>query len=165
MGIQQLLYVALGVILVGIAVVVSLFLFRTYAMNRHREAMVSEMNRLMVDAIAFKKIPTSMGGGGGVYWGYAPGGSEPYNGHIGSPANSGFRMLGPDVNYFVELWAEGAYPQRVKIIASSKIYGEGNFWSNTYNARIIASFDAEGNVIYSHIADRNGFQITGEWRR
>ncbi len=165
MGSQQLLFLVLVVIIVGIAVVSGIMMFRTQAMHSHRQSIVMQMNQYMVEAIAYKKLPTSMGGGSGVFWGYAPAGSESYRNHIGNPSNDGVRIVTDDVNYFIEWWVEGAYPQRVKIIASSRIYGEGNFWENTYNARVVASFDANGKVIYSAVADRNGFQFTGDWNR
>jgi hypothetical protein len=165
MGSQQIILIILGVIIIGVAVVLGINMFNRQALNAHRQEIVSEMGNMMVEAIAYKKMPLSLGGGSGTFRGYMPAGAESYRGHIGSPANTGVRVITPTVNYFIEYWAEGAYRQRVKIIASSKVYGEGNHWSNTYNARIIASFDKEGKVIYSSNPNMNGYQITGDWRK
>ncbi len=164
MGLQQILLIVLSVIIVGIAIAVGFAMFQSQAMRSHRQAIVSQINTMMVEALAHQKTPASMGGGGGRLWGYAPAGSVPHNGHIGSPANAGVKIETDEVNYFIEWWAEGSYPQRVKIIASSKIYGEGNSWSNVKNARIIAFFDAYGALIYSTNPNMSGFMTTGNWK-
>lgn len=165
MGAQELLKIGLVVIVVGIAVLIGIFLFKTHAMHAHRQSIVAQMNQIMVEALAYSKLPTNLGGGGGGFWNYIPEGGESFRGHIGNPPNQGFKVTLHDVNYFVEIWVPGAYPQRVKIIASSLIYGEGNYWPNTYNARILASYDADGKVMFTPIADRNGIIITGDWNR
>lgn len=164
MGSQQLLLIVLGVIIIGIAFTVGIAMFNRQALLSHRREIVAEMNQMMVEAMAYKKMPASLGGGSGRFWGYMPSGAEPYTRHIGSPGNGGARLLTDTVNYYIEWWAEGAYPQRVKITASSTLYGEGNYWPNTYNARIIASYDAAGKLLRgSTNPNQNGFQITGDW--
>lgn len=37
------------------------------------------------------------------------------------------------------------------------LYGESNYWNNTYNARIVAVFDNTGKL------DENGFQYSQNW--
>ncbi len=166
MGLKQILMVSLSVIIVGIAIMVGIGIFSRQAMLAHRRDMLAQMNQFVVESIAYSKMPKSMGGGGGYVWGYMPSGAETYTAHIGAIANSGVRIQTNEVNYFIEWWAEGAYPQRLKIIASSKLYGEGNYWVNTYNARIIASYDAWGNLLFgSTNPNQNGIQITGDWKR
>ena len=163
MGLQQLLLVILGVILVGLAVLAGVVMFQHQAMMAHRQAIIVEMNQTMLDATAYNKLSRRMGGGGGSYWGFLPAGAVTYSAHIGSPANVGYKLETTEVNYFVEYWAEGSYPQRVTVTASSKLYGEGNYWANTYNARIVASFDANGMIITN--SSRKGFVISGNWKK
>lgn len=163
MGQQQILLITLSVIITGIAIIAGISMFRHQALISHRDDIISRMNDFMAQAVAYKIRPQSMGGGENSFWGYTPPGAESFDGHIGSPANDGVRLETDDVNYFIEWWPEGGYPQRIKIIASSKRYGEGNSWSNPRNARIVAYFDDDGKVIYSSNPNRNGFMITGNW--
>lgn len=166
MGTQQLLLIVLGVIVVGIAITVGILMFNRQAMLLHRQEIVAQMNNYVTDALAYKRTPRSLGGGSGTFWGFNPTGSEEYSAHIGSPANTGLRIITPTVNYFIEYWAEGSYPQRIKIIASSKVYGQGNSWSNTYNARITANYDANGQIIIIRSnANLNGYMISGDWKK
>ncbi len=165
MGLQQILLITLSVIIVGIAIAVGFTMFQSQALRAHRQDIITQLNNMMVEAIAYQKTPASMGGGAGRLWGYAPSGSVPHNGHIGSPANNGVRVDTADVNYFIEWWAEGSYPQRIKIIASSKLYGEGNSWTNPKNARIVVYYDAYGSVIYSTNPNMSGFMMTGNWKK
>lgn len=166
MSLQQILMVVLGVILVGIAVSVGIVMFNDQLKKAHQREILAQMNSLVTEAIVYKKMPRSSGGGNGSFLGYSPPGSEAYSNHIGSPANSGAMISTNDVNYFIELWAEGAFPQRIKIIASSKIYGEGNYWQNTYNARIVASYDAQGKLLGgSTNPNQNGITFTGDWKK
>jgi hypothetical protein len=131
---------------VGIAVSVGIVMFNDQLKKAHQREILAQMNSLVTEAIVYKKCPDPPEVNGS-FLGYSPPGSEAYSNHIGSPANSGAMISTNDVNYFIELWAEGAFPQRIKIIASSKIYGEGNYWQNTYNARIVASYDAQGKLL------------------
>ena len=71
MGQQQLLLIVLGVIIVGIAVVVGINLFNANATNANRDAVVSDLNNLGAMAQQFYKKPTSMGGGGNLFTGWA----------------------------------------------------------------------------------------------
>jgi len=71
MGQQQLLLIVLGVIIVGIAVVVGINLFNANATNANRDAVVSDLNNLGAMAQQFYKKPTSMGGGGNTFTGWA----------------------------------------------------------------------------------------------
>ena len=161
MGLQQIIMIVLGVILVGIAVTVGIVFFNRQAMISHRQSLIQEMNTIMTDAIAYSKMPHSLGGGAGSMWGYMPPGAVHYRNHIGSPANDGCKYTTTECNYFIEWWAPGAFPQRVTITASSRLYGEGNYWPNTYNSRIVASFDAEGDIIRN--SSRKGYVISGNW--
>jgi len=84
MGQQQLLLIVLGVIIVGIAVVVGINLFNANATNANRDAVVSDLNNLGAMAQQFYKKPTSMGGGGNTFTGWA----VPTN--LASNANGGY---------------------------------------------------------------------------
>ena len=71
MGQQQLLLIVLGVIIVGIAVVVGINLFNANATNANRDGVISDLNNLGAMAQQFYKKPTSMGGGGNLFTGWA----------------------------------------------------------------------------------------------
>ncbi len=64
MGQQQLLLIALGIIVVGIAVVVGINQFSTSAAEANRDQLISDLNFLSVVAQAYYKKPASYGGGG-----------------------------------------------------------------------------------------------------
>jgi uncharacterized protein YpmS len=67
MGQQQLLLIALGTIVVGIAIVVGINLFNSHAVNSNRDELISDINAIAVDAQAFYKKPADSGGGGGSF--------------------------------------------------------------------------------------------------
>ncbi len=71
MGQQQLLLIVLGVIVVGIAVVVGINLFNANAVSSNRDGVVSDLNNLGAMAQQYYKKPTSMGGGGNTFTGWA----------------------------------------------------------------------------------------------
>jgi len=64
MGQQQLLLIALGIIVVGIAVVVGMSQFSTSAAESNRDLLFSELNFISAVARAHYKKPVDMGGGG-----------------------------------------------------------------------------------------------------
>ncbi len=64
MGQQQLLLIALGIIVVGIAVVVGITLFSTLAAESNRDQLFSDLNIISAVARAHFKKPVTMGGGG-----------------------------------------------------------------------------------------------------
>ncbi|MFC1887271.1 hypothetical protein ACFLYK_00505 [Candidatus Cloacimonadota bacterium] len=65
MGTQQILFITLSIIIVGIAVSVGLYAVKKQAMNVNRSAIISEMNYIASTAIAYYKTPLNQGGGGG----------------------------------------------------------------------------------------------------
>lgn len=71
MGQQQLLLIVLGVIIVGIAIVVGINLFRSSAVQANRDAVVADLNNLAAMAQQYYKKPTSLGGGGNSFVGFA----------------------------------------------------------------------------------------------
>lgn len=70
MGQQQLLLIVLGVILVGIAIVVGINLFSSNATAANRDQLVSDINNIAVDAMAYYKKPANLGGGEGSFIGW-----------------------------------------------------------------------------------------------
>ncbi|HXX64402.1 MAG TPA: hypothetical protein VEO56_11465 [Bacteroidota bacterium] len=64
MGVQQLLLITLGVMLVGIAVSVGLTMFTDGAINANRDGLSNDLLNLASRAQLFYRRPTLMGGGG-----------------------------------------------------------------------------------------------------
>ena len=65
MGTQQLLMVILSVIVVGTAVAVGIQMFDTSSQNLSRQALVQDVIRMGVEAQAWYRTASIMGGGGG----------------------------------------------------------------------------------------------------
>ncbi|MBI2417017.1 MAG: hypothetical protein HYV28_03805, partial [Ignavibacteriales bacterium] len=59
MGQQQLLLIVLGVIIVGIAIVVGINLFRASAIDANRNGVISDLNNLAAMAQQYYKKPTT----------------------------------------------------------------------------------------------------------
>ncbi len=71
LGQQQLLLVILGIIIVGIAIAVSIQLFRTSAIDGKRDIMINECSNIASIAISYYKKPKEMGGGGKTFLGWS----------------------------------------------------------------------------------------------
>jgi len=67
MGQQQLLLLALGVIVVGIAVVIGINLFSESASEKNREQLVSALTSLTAMAQEYYQTPAMLGGGNKMY--------------------------------------------------------------------------------------------------
>jgi len=74
-GQQQLLLIVLGMIIVGIAVVFSITLFRQKAIDSKRDLLINECGNLAMDAMKYYKKPTDLGGGGNTFDGWSIPGS------------------------------------------------------------------------------------------
>ena len=61
---QQLLLIALGIILVGISIAVGMNQFSSSAVEANQDRLISDLNFLSVVAQAYYKMPASYGGGG-----------------------------------------------------------------------------------------------------
>ena len=70
MGQQQLLLIILGIIVVGVAIAISITLFRGNAIDRKRELLVNESHNIGSIAISYYKKPKMMGGGGKSFTGW-----------------------------------------------------------------------------------------------
>ena len=64
MGTQQILMIVLSVVIVGVAVGVGITMFQNQAKTSNRQALLGDLRNFSSNAIAFYKIPASMGGGG-----------------------------------------------------------------------------------------------------
>jgi hypothetical protein len=71
LGQQQLLLIVLTMILVGIAVIFAITLFRQKAVDSKRDLLLNEGGNLATDAITYYKRPTGLGGGGNSFYGWA----------------------------------------------------------------------------------------------
>jgi hypothetical protein len=151
MGTRQLLLITLSIVIVGIAVAIGFSMFNEQAKTAHRNMIISRMTNFVVEALQHRKIMQA-NTGEATYVGYKPMGAVD-SGHVAGNSPGGVKLETDQVNYFIEWY----FNDKLKIIASSKVYGEGNYWQNDYNARIIAVFDNKGEV------DEDGFQIMGNW--
>lgn len=70
MGSQQLLLVALGVIIVGVAVVIGVNLFTVSFADQVKDLAIHKVTDIAMRANIYKKTPTASGGGGGSYKGF-----------------------------------------------------------------------------------------------
>ena len=71
MGQQQLLLIVLGVIIVGIAIVVGLAVFRSESQSSNRNNLITDLERLASMAQEYYRKPSSMDGGGMNFMGFA----------------------------------------------------------------------------------------------
>ena len=71
MGQQQLLLIVLTTIIVGIAVVFSITLFRQRAIDSKRDLLINECGNLAMDAMKYYKKPDNLGGGGNTFVGWS----------------------------------------------------------------------------------------------
>jgi len=70
LGQQQLLLIVLAIIIVGIAIAVSIQMFRTNAIEQKRDLLIEETTSLGYMAIQYYKKPSEMGGGSKSFLGW-----------------------------------------------------------------------------------------------
>jgi hypothetical protein len=70
LGQQQLLMIVLAIIIVGIAIAISVQLFRSNAIESKRDLLIEETTSLATMAIQYYKKPQAMGGGGRSFAGW-----------------------------------------------------------------------------------------------
>jgi hypothetical protein len=70
LGQQQLLLIALAVIIVGIAIAVSIQMFRSNAIEQKRDLLIEETTSLGYMAIQYYKKPAELGGGSKSFLGW-----------------------------------------------------------------------------------------------
>lgn len=63
MGQQQLLLIIIGLILVGVAIVLGVFLFKDYSVEAKRNNLLNEGINLAAEAQRYYRKPLTMGGG------------------------------------------------------------------------------------------------------
>ena len=112
MGQQQLLLIVLGVIIVGIAVAVGINMFSSSSIDANRDAVTSDVTQLAAKAQQHFKKPTTMGGGGNNFNGFAFGALDTLN------ANGQYRIVttAPTSN---DLVTTGNIPAYAPISASA----------------------------------------------
>lgn len=70
MGQQQLLLIVLGMVVIGIAVVIGMSLFRAHAINSKRDILINETIDMAAQAIGYYKRTREFGGGGKSFVGW-----------------------------------------------------------------------------------------------
>ncbi|MDA3812801.1 MAG: hypothetical protein PF570_00975 [Candidatus Cloacimonetes bacterium] len=65
MGTQQILLLVLSLIIISVAIVGEIGLFKLHAVNTNRAAIVQDLHEISLKAIAYYKSPSNMGGGDG----------------------------------------------------------------------------------------------------
>jgi hypothetical protein len=70
MGQQQLLLIIVGVIIVGIAIAVGIFLFSGKSISSNKDAIINDLMNLGQHAYRYKLRPEPLGGGGRSYTGF-----------------------------------------------------------------------------------------------
>jgi len=70
LGQQQLLMIVLAIIIVGIAIAISVQLFKSNAIESKRDLLIEETNSLAAMAIQYYKKPQEIGGGGRSFMGW-----------------------------------------------------------------------------------------------
>jgi hypothetical protein len=70
LGQQQLLMIVLAIIIVGIAIAISVQLFKSNAIESKRDLLIEETTSLASMAIQYYKKPQAMGGGGRSFMGW-----------------------------------------------------------------------------------------------
>jgi hypothetical protein len=71
MGQQQLLLIILGVIIVGIAIVVGIWMFSGTSVSSNRDAIINDLMNISQFAQRYKLRPEPLGGGGYTYNGFS----------------------------------------------------------------------------------------------
>ena len=70
MGQQQLLLVVLGIIIVGLAIAISINLFRENAIVTKRDLLINECVSIGQLALKYYRMPSNFGGGGNSFTGW-----------------------------------------------------------------------------------------------
>lgn len=70
MGQQQLLLIVVAIIVVGIAIAISIMLFKSNAIESKRDILIEETSSLADMAIQYFKKPVELGGGGRSFIGW-----------------------------------------------------------------------------------------------
>ena len=64
MGLQQILLIVLGVLVIGIAIAAGIWMFQYYAYTANLQALLVELNHIKVDAYTYWATPYALGGAG-----------------------------------------------------------------------------------------------------
>lgn len=67
MGQQQILLIVLSIILVGIAIIVGISMFKSYSITAHQDMLMIDIINLSSLAYQYRIRPSSLGGGNGSF--------------------------------------------------------------------------------------------------
>ena len=67
---QQLLFLLLAALVVGITIAVGIYVFKVDSITSNRDAITDDLYSIAADAYEYAMRPATMGGGDGVYDGY-----------------------------------------------------------------------------------------------
>lgn len=70
MGQQQLIFIVLSIIIVGIAIAISISLFREHAIDNKRDLLIYECVSIGQLALKYYRMPANFGGGGNSFTGW-----------------------------------------------------------------------------------------------
>lgn len=70
MGSQQLLIIAVGIVIVGLMIYSGFLIIQTYFENSNRDQLIATINDVGVMAQQYVKKPIEQGGGGGTFTGW-----------------------------------------------------------------------------------------------
>jgi len=116
MGQQQLLLIIVGTVIVAIAIMVGIWMFRSNAVDNNRNGMANYLTHLGALAQAYYENPTLLGGGGRSFAGYqiAPVDQVTDDGNFtvvsASPQKAILQGIG------VEIGVDGANPTKITVV-------------------------------------------------
>ena len=110
MGSQQLLFVILGVILIGIAIIAGISMFSAQRVATNRDSIISDLNELAAQAYQFRGRLRTMGGGEGDYSTYS------IPGVLASNSNATYSIQSASVNSLTILAVSADSPSNTVLV-------------------------------------------------
>ncbi len=71
MGTQQLLFIVLGLVLIGVAIFIGISIFKTNAVENNRQECINRIQLISDMALSYLRKPVEQGGGGGSFENFA----------------------------------------------------------------------------------------------
>ncbi|MCX7798519.1 MAG: hypothetical protein N2249_07840 [Melioribacter sp.] len=71
MGIQQLLIIAVSIIILGLSIYISYYFIQYYLQTSNREELITTLNKLCLSAQQYYRKPREQGGGAGSFLGWS----------------------------------------------------------------------------------------------
>jgi hypothetical protein len=151
MASKQYLLLVLGVIIVASAILFGIKSFRNNHLRNHQTVLINQIASYLNEARLYRKTLEIFGGGNGSYVGFTPAGATS---HLSSEQDSDYyRLELINAVYYVQSITE----DQLSIIASSKLYGDGDNVKNENNSLIIGTFDGDGQI------SQDGYVYRGKW--